>query len=49
MNTSRSGFREEKDICAIQFADESRRVESDELVKRSRAVIDKSLGDYFYF
>ncbi len=37
-----------KDIRAIQLLTKAA-VESDELVKRSRAVIDKSLGDYFIF
>jgi amino-acid N-acetyltransferase len=37
-----------KDIRAIQLLTKAS-VESDELVKRSRAVIDKSLGDYFIF
>jgi len=37
-----------KDIRAIQLLTKAA-VESDELVKRSRAVIEKSLGDYFIF
>jgi amino-acid N-acetyltransferase len=37
-----------KDIRAIQLLTKAA-VESDELVKRSRAVIDKSLADYFIF
>ena len=37
-----------KDIRAIQLLTKAA-VESDELVRRSRAVIDKSLGDYFIF
>jgi amino-acid N-acetyltransferase len=37
-----------KDIRAIQILTKSA-VESDELVKRTRAVIEKSLGDYFIF
>jgi amino-acid N-acetyltransferase len=37
-----------KDIRAIQLLTKAA-VESDELVKRTRAVIDKSLGDYFIF
>jgi amino-acid N-acetyltransferase len=37
-----------KDIRAIQLLTKAA-VESDELVKRSRAMIDKSLGDYFIF
>ena len=37
-----------KDIRAIQLLTKAA-VESDELIRRSRAVIDKSLGDYFIF
>jgi amino-acid N-acetyltransferase len=37
-----------KDIRAIQLLTKAA-VESDELVRRSRAVIEKSLGDYFIF
>ncbi len=37
-----------KDIRAIQILTKQA-VESDELVKRTRAVIEKSLGDYFIF
>ena len=37
-----------KDIRAIQLLTKAA-VESDELVKRSRATIEKSLGDYFIF
>jgi amino-acid N-acetyltransferase len=37
-----------KDIRAIQLLTKSA-VESDELVKRTRGVIDKNLGDYFIF
>jgi amino-acid N-acetyltransferase len=37
-----------KDIRAIQLLTKAA-VESDELVKRSRAVIEKSLGDYYIF
>jgi amino-acid N-acetyltransferase len=37
-----------KDIRAIQLLTKTG-VESDELVKRTRAVIEKSLGDYFIF
>jgi amino-acid N-acetyltransferase len=37
-----------KDIRAIQLLTKAA-VESDELVKRSRSMIDKSLGDYFIF
>jgi amino-acid N-acetyltransferase len=37
-----------KDIRAIQLLTKAA-VESDELVKRSRAMIDKSIGDYFIF
>jgi amino-acid N-acetyltransferase len=37
-----------KDIRAIQLLTKAA-VESDELVKRTRAVIEKSLGDYFIF
>jgi amino-acid N-acetyltransferase len=37
-----------KDIRAIQLLTKAA-VESDELVKRSRAVIEKNLGDYFIF
>jgi len=37
-----------KDIRAIQLLTKTA-VESDELVKRTRAVIEKSLGDYFIF
>jgi len=37
-----------KDVRAIQLLTKAA-VESDELVKRTRAVIEKSLGDYFIF
>jgi amino-acid N-acetyltransferase len=37
-----------KDVRAIQLLTK-KAVESDELVKRTRAVIEKSLGDYFIF
>jgi amino-acid N-acetyltransferase len=37
-----------KDIRAIQLLTKAA-VETDELIKRSRAVIEKSLGDYFIF
>jgi amino-acid N-acetyltransferase len=37
-----------KDVRAIQMLTKAA-VESDELVKRTRAVIEKSLGDYFIF
>ncbi|HTV75958.1 MAG TPA: GNAT family N-acetyltransferase, partial [Candidatus Baltobacteraceae bacterium] len=37
-----------KDIRAIQLLTKTA-VESDELIKRSRAVIEKNLGDYFIF
>jgi len=37
-----------KDVRAIQLLTKAA-VESDELVKRTRAMIDKSLGDYFIF
>ena len=37
-----------KDIRAIQLLTKTA-VESDELIRRSRAVIEKSLGDYFIF
>ena len=37
-----------KDVRAIQLLTKTA-VESDELVKRTRAVIEKSLGDYFIF
>jgi amino-acid N-acetyltransferase len=37
-----------KDIRAIQLLTKAA-VESDELVKRSRSMIDKSIGDYFIF
>ena len=37
-----------KDVRAIQFLTK-KAVESDELVKRTRAMIEKNLGDYFIF